>query len=115
MLKRTPWKTLEAYKGTFYTGEWPTLPELFRITASRYPERACFTVYDPDRISLSYAEALAKIERLAAFLATKGIKKGDTVALTGKNAPEWAVAYLAILFAGATVVPIDYQITAREI
>ncbi|MBN2874388.1 MAG: AMP-binding protein, partial [Spirochaetales bacterium] len=29
--------------------------------------------------------------------------------------PEWAVAYLAILFAGATVVPIDYQITAREI
>ncbi|MBU0929160.1 MAG: AMP-binding protein [Spirochaetes bacterium] len=115
MAERIPWKILDEYRGKFFEGKWPTLPELFRITASRYPDRACFTVYDPDRVTLDYSQALAKIERLAAFLASEGIKKGDKVAVTGKNSPEWAVAYLATLFAGAVVVPIDYQIKNEEI
>jgi len=115
MNQRIPWAFLDEYKGKFFTGRWPTLPELFRITASRFPDRPCFTVYDPDRTTLSYAETLARIESLAAFLASEGVKKGDKVALTGKNSPEWAVCYLAILFAGAVVVPIDYQIKNEEI
>ena len=115
MAERIPWKFLDDYRGKYFSGEWPTLPELFRISAARYPDRACFTVYDPDRVTLSYAAALAKIERLAAFLASEGVKKGDKVAVTGKNSPEWAVAYLATLFAGAIVVPIDYQIKVEEI
>lgn len=114
MNERTPWVFLDEYKGKFFTGRWPTLPEMFRITASRFPERPCFTVYDPDRTTLSYAEALARIEGLASFLAAQGVRKGDKVALTGKNSPEWAVCYLAVLFAGATVVPIDYQIKNEE-
>ena len=48
-----PWGFLRAYRGTMFSGEWPTLPELFRITVTRYPDRPCFTVYDPDRISLT--------------------------------------------------------------
>jgi len=115
MAERIPWKFLDDYRGKYFSGEWPTLPELFRISVARYPDRACFTVYDPDRVTLSYAAALAKIERLAAFLASEGVKKGDKVAVTGKNSPEWAVAYLATLFAGAIVVPIDYQIKVEEI
>ncbi|HPE89623.1 MAG TPA: AMP-binding protein, partial [Spirochaetia bacterium] len=95
MNQRIPWAFLDEYKGKFFTGRWPTLPELFRITASRFPDRPCFTVYDPDRTTLSYAETLARIESLAAFLASEGVKKGDKVALTGKNSPEWAVCYLA--------------------
>ncbi|HUW70557.1 MAG TPA: AMP-binding protein [bacterium] len=114
MTERTPWKFLDEYRGIAFPGVWPTLPELFRITASRNPDRACFTVYDPDRISLDYIQALAAIERLAAFLASEGIKHGDKVAVTGKNTPEWAVSYLAVLFAGAIVVPIDYQIRHDE-
>ncbi len=109
-MHRDPWQIPNEYRGKAFTGEWPTLPEMFRITASRFPDRACFTIYDPNRLTLSFSEALAKIERLAAFMAGAGIKKGDKVAVTGKNSPEWAVSYLAILFAGATVVPIDYQI-----
>jgi len=115
MKERMPWKILDDYRGTAFNGLWPTLPELFRITASRFPERSCFTVYDPDRISLTYAQSLARIDVLTAFLASQGIKKGDKVVVTGKNAPEWAVAYLAIMSAGATVVPVDYQIRNEEI
>lgn len=112
----TPWTFLDEYRGTYFNGEWPTLPEMFRITTKRYGERPCFTVYEGDeRISLTYTEALQKIEALARWLHAQGIRKGDKVAVTGKNSPEWAVAYLGILFAGAIVVPIDYQLKQEEI
>jgi long-chain acyl-CoA synthetase len=87
---------------------------MFRITVLRYPDRPCFTEYAPDRISLSYSQAYEKIQTLAAYLRGLGLKKEEKIALTGKNSPEWAVAYLAILEAGAVVVPIDYQISMAE-
>jgi len=109
-----PWEFLNEYRGKSFTGLWPTLPEMFRITVSRYPERSCFTIYDPDRISLNYSEALKKIEAVARWLHSKGIRRGDRVALTSKNLPEWTVAYLAVLFAGGVIVPIDYQLKNEE-
>ena len=109
-----PWAFLSDYKGKAFNGQWPTLPEMYKITVSRYPDRPCFTVYDPDRISLNYTEALKKIEAVARWLHSKGIRRGDRVAVTGKNAPEWTVAYLGILFAGGVVVPIDYQLKNEE-
>jgi long-chain acyl-CoA synthetase len=111
----TPWAFLDAYRGKDFTGVWPTLPEMFRITVSRYGERPCFTIFEPDRISLNYTEALKRIEAAARWLYARGVRRGDTVALTGKNSPEWTVAYLAILFAGGVVVPIDYQLKNEEI
>ena len=109
------WTFLDDFRGKMFTGEWPTLPEMFRITVSRYPERLCFTIFEPDRITLNYTEALRLIEAVARALHSKGIRRGDRVAVTGKNSPEWAVAYLGILFAGATVVPIDYQVKIEEL
>jgi long-chain acyl-CoA synthetase len=110
----TPWAFLDEYRGKDFKGVWPTLPELFRITVSRHGQRQCFTVFEPDRVSLNYVESLALIQAVARWLHSKGIRKGDKVALTGKNSPEWAVAYLGILFAGAVVVPIDYQLKSDE-
>jgi len=122
----TPWAFLDEYRNknaaqgaasgskVSFSGLWTTLPELFRITASRHGGRACFTVFEPDRITLTYNEALTRIEAVARWLYSKDIRKGDKVAVTGKNSPEWAVAYLGILFAGATVVPIDYQLRNEE-
>lgn len=115
MSDTTPWAFLDGFRGSFFKGEWPTLPELFRISAQRFPERPCFTVYNPDRQSLNYTQALRKIEEIAWYLKAKGIQKGDRVAVSGKNSPEWAIAYLGILEAGAVVVPIDYQLSSEEI
>jgi long-chain acyl-CoA synthetase len=109
-----PWAFLSEYRGKAFQGQWPTLAEMFQITVSRYGERPCFTIYEPDRISLNYTQALRLIEAVARWLHGKGIRRGDAVAVTGKNAPEWTVAYLGILFAGATVVPIDYQLKNEE-
>jgi long-chain acyl-CoA synthetase len=114
MNNSTPWAYLDEYRGKIFTGTWPTLPETFKITVSRYGERPCFTIYEPDRISLSYREALGIIESVARWLHSRGVRKGDHIALTGKNSPEWAIAYLAIHFTGAVVVPIDYQLKQEE-
>ncbi|MFP3043161.1 AMP-binding protein [Treponema primitia] len=110
----TPWAYLDAYRGKIFNGTWPTMPEAFRITVSLYGERPCFTIYEPDRISLSYNEALKTIEAVSRWLYSRGIRKGDRIALTGKNSPEWTVAFIAIHFAGAVVIPIDHQIRQEE-
>ena len=110
-----PWDFLSEYKGKFFKGEWPTLVEMFNITVERYPNNKCFTAFAPSELTLTYKEAHDKVLQVASYLAEKGIKHGDNVAVTGKNSPEWAIAYLSILYAGATVVPIDYQLTDKEV
>lgn len=110
-----PWKVLDKYRGAFFDGHWPTLPEMFRITVERFGERSCWTIFDPGKISLTFNEALEKIERIAQWLREAGIQKGDKIAVTGKNSPEWIVAYMAALFAGAIIVPIDVQLKQEEV
>ncbi|WP_319415779.1 AMP-dependent synthetase/ligase [Marispirochaeta aestuarii] len=110
-----PWQFLDDYRGSLFTGEWPTVPQLFTISTQRYPESPCFTVYEPDRVSLSYSEALEHVRRIAGYLRQRGIAPGERVGVSGANSPEWAVAYLAVLYAGAVVVPIDYALSAAEI
>jgi len=113
--KRQPWAFLDDFRGKDFSGEWPTLPEMFSISASRFPDRLCLTSFEPERVSLTYREALSRIQDLAAWLASQGVSRGDNVAVSGKNSPEWAVAYLSVLFAGATVIPIDYGLHDHEI
>jgi long-chain acyl-CoA synthetase len=110
-----PWHFLDEFRGTLFSGEWPTIPQLFTVSTQRYPESPCFTVYESDRVSLSYSEALERVRRVAGYLRQHGIAPGDRVGVSGANSPEWAVAYLAVLFAGAVVVPIDYALSAKEI
>ncbi len=115
MKKHSAWDFLDEFRGCAFSGEWPTLPQLFEISATRYPDRPAFTIYESGRISLSYSQALAQIKRVAGRLAELKAKPGTLIALTGKNSPEWAVAYFAILFAGCTVVPIDHQLRKEEV
>ena len=104
-----PWAYLDEYRGKDFKGEWPTFPELLAIQNKRFGERPCFTDFDgPDgsKRTLNYSQVYEKVQILANFLLAKGLKKGDRVALAGKNSPEWAITYLAILCASGIVIPI---------
>ncbi|MGP1439659.1 MAG: AMP-binding protein [Treponema sp.] len=109
-----PWDFLDEFRGKKFDGEWPTLPEMLSISATRYPNRNCLTVFEPNRITLTYSEALEKIKTLAFWMIENGVKKDDHVAVTGKNSPEWAVVYFATLFAGAVIIPIDAGLRVEE-
>ncbi len=106
--------TLWSYRGNRFQGEYPTLRETFEITASRFPENACFRTIVPEDVTYTYREVQEKILRLAFFLVRSGIKKGEHVCVSGKNSPEWAVTYLAISFAGAVIVPLDYALHPQD-
>lgn len=113
----TPWDFLRRYKGIYFKGEWPTLPEMFAISAKRFSARPCLTDFEGfgnSKNTIIYAQAERKILQLAAWLNGNGIKKGDRVALTGKNSPEWTVVFFAALFAGAVAVPIDWGLREAE-
>ncbi len=110
-----PWDFLNEFRGEVFETEWPTLPEMFEITCRRYPDNRCFTAFSPESLSMTYTQVREKVIEVAHYLRDQGIKKGDNVAVTGKNSPEWAIAYLAILHTGATVVPIDYMLSDKEI
>ena len=45
-----------------------------------------------------------------ALLASHGVRAMDTVAIQSENRPQWGLAYLAILEAGAIAVPLDAQL-----
>ncbi|MFN4087871.1 MAG: AMP-dependent synthetase/ligase [Alphaproteobacteria bacterium] len=53
----------------------------------------------------SWSEAAARTVRLAHGLRALGIEPGDRVALVAENRPEWLIADMAIMAAGAVTVP----------
>lgn len=114
-IQQTPWAFLDSWRGKKFTGEWPTLPETFEITVERFPDRNFLTVFEPDRITLTYSQTLAAVQKLAGWFVKNGVKPGTHIAVSGKNSPEWAVTYISALYAGAVIVPIDYGLHNEEI
>lgn len=116
--KRIPWKSLEKFKGKEFNGEWPTFPELLKIQVKKFGERPFFTDFDGiggAKRTFSYAEVFTKVVLIAQFLISQGIKKGDKVAVSGKNSPEWAMVYLAALYASGIIIPIDNGLHENEV
>ncbi len=59
---------------------------------------------------LSYRDLRALASSTARRLREAGVEPGDRVMLGGANHPAWPVAFFGILYAGATVVPVDAAI-----
>jgi long-chain acyl-CoA synthetase len=88
---------------------------MFLHWAARKPERPFLRVRkDQDWVSLSWAEVERRVRHLAAGLAALGIRRGDRVALVAENRPEWAIADLAIMAAGAITVPAYTTFTTED-
>ena len=64
--------------------------------------------------SQSWADAAQKVADMAAALKSLGIQPGDRVALVSENRPEWCLADLAIMAAGAVSVPTYTTNTERD-
>ena len=56
-----------------------------------------------------------KSNRFANLLISRGVKKGDKVAILLMNCLEWLPIYFGILKSGATVVPLNFRYTSAEI
>ncbi len=57
----------------------------------------------------SYREFAERIEKIHILLEHAGIKKGDKVALVGRNSSGWAMTFFGVLSYGAVIVPILHE------
>jgi long-chain acyl-CoA synthetase len=81
-------------------------------TVERYPDATALKLGEA---TLTYAGLDDLTSRLARFLAERGIEPGDRVGIMLPNVPEFAIAYYAVLRAGAVVVPMNVLLKEREV
>ncbi len=80
-----------------------------RFSGSR--NRPAILAFQSDKLERwSYAELVQFVERLSTGLTDAGVRHGETVALMAGNRPEWVIAALAVINAGAVLVPLDVQL-----
>jgi len=92
----------------------PQLMETARMTWKEYaliqpnPEES-------GRQEITWKQFNQKANRFANLLLSRGIKKGDKVAILLMNCLEWLPIYFGILKTGALAVPLNYRYTSDEI
>ena len=91
-----------------------SIPALFQATAGRQADApALFFRAGSGWVPISWAEYRRAVTRLANALLAEGLQPQDRVALWSANRPEWQIADLAVLHAGAVTVAI-YQTLAPD-
>ncbi|MBQ9500042.1 MAG: AMP-binding protein [Bacteroidaceae bacterium] len=65
--------------------------------------------------TLQYKDVARKIEKIHIMFEAVGIKKGDKIALCGRNSSHWGVTFFATLTYGAVIVPILHEFKADNI
>lgn len=88
------------------------LSSLLEHSAREYPERTALVFGDT---RLTYAQLLARSEAVTDRLRRRGVGRGDRVALTCPNVPDFPAAYFGILRAGAVVVPLNVLLRPQEV
>ena len=87
-----------------------TLQSLIDGLAAHGDRPAMLALHKEDSEHWSYARLADHVQRLAQGLAKAGVDQGDLVALFADNQPEWIMACLAVIRAGAVSVPLDAQL-----
>src|SRR5207302_3252325 len=83
-----------------------SLPAMFfEVAQQRGTQPFLWAKRDRQYQPLSWSEAAQAVMGLARGLAALGVAPGDRVALVAENRPEWVIADLAIMSAGAVTVP----------
>ena len=65
--------------------------------------------------TLQYKDLARKIEKLHILFENSGVKKGDKIAICGRNSSHWGVAFLVTLTYGAVIVPILHEFKADNV
>ena len=86
-----------------------------------YIEKSIKSNWDLDALTdykgttLQYKDVARKIEKIHILFEESGVKKGDKIAICGKNSSHWGVTFLAALTYGAVAVPILHEFKADNV
>lgn len=86
-----------------------------------YIEKSIKDNWDKDALTdykgatLQFKDVARKIEKIHILFESSGIKKGDKIAICGRNSSHWAVTFLATLTYGAVAVPVLHEFNSEQI
>jgi len=96
--------------------EKPSFCQRVVDASSIRPDKVAMMVIEPKGMqSVSFGSMLAQVRSIAYRLIQEKIAIGDRVALIGENHPNWAIAYLGIIYRGAVVTPLDPAATTQAL
>lgn len=112
--------------GPFEIVEEPVLGVPVRVFKNRLTDIRQVLVMSADRfgdqpnlvfpdVTLSFNDVLASVKRVAAFLAGRGVGKGDRVAFASANVPSYVIGWWATLVSGAVVSSLNGWWTPAEL
>src|SRR5690606_35904165 len=81
-----------------------SLSSMLYEAAAAYPANTAIEHFDQ---SIDYETLNAKSNRLARYLASRGVSRGDIVAISAQRSIDTVIAVLAIVKIGAAYLPLD--------
>ena len=81
-----------------------TLPSLLDRSVKLYKNEPLSAIVGQK--AMNYDEFMQKVQQMVELLKINNISKGDKVLLLSENMPNWGIAYFAITYFGAVVVPV---------
>ncbi len=97
---------------TVFAHQPPSLREVFMLFLGHGDKE--FIVYDGERYT--FKEVVSRASQFAQALVDDfGVEKGDRVALSMRNYPEWPIAYMGIIAAGGVAVVMNAWWTEEEV
>lgn len=95
---------------------YKSIGEMFFAKRSESPDNTAFMFKEGGEWnSVTFKEVTDKVEKLAAGLASLGIKKGDKVAVVSANCLEWAMVDYATVSLGAILVTIYPSLLKEQV
>ena len=89
-----------------------SLIELTETAVAQHGRRTALLIKPGFRTHIwSYADIGAQVPRVASILRRHGVEPGDRVLIWAVNRPEWALAFLGLLWAEGIAVPVDVRST----
>lgn len=95
----------------------PSFYSCFLESAAKHPERVAAELQRTAAgvESLTYAELRRQAESVGRWLQASGMSEGVRCAILAGNGPLWVAAYLGVMAAGATSVPLDTAFTSYQV
>lgn len=78
------------------------LDQYLKIHAKRVPDKVCVNYYGTD---ITWSKMDEYVDKMATYLASIGVKKGDVVCIFMQSCPQFMIAFYATQRLGATVAP----------
>ena len=93
----------------------PTFYQRFQESARKFPDNVALEIQRPQTVErVTFAELTRMSESVANWLSTH-VPRDARVAILAANHPRWVAAYLGIIAAGRTAVPLDTAFHADQV